>query len=365
MQAGPIWKQLHAAATGAHREWTRANKAAILGAVRAARGEGEARRVYLVPAQTRDINAYVTERHYLHRGRTMAQVGYLITYAPAHGSEVVRAPLPARWTVGGVPVEGAIHFALPRLSSLVRGYHPMQIVELARLHVEPDPATGRNPPNVATAAIGAAARRIAQDWRARYPHMPAPRAILSYSDSEHHEGTVYRAAGFLGDGMSTGGKRSTRLGAPEHDDLAHVKARWILPLLPPESAAERVCYVLRATITGADPEDFEAIRLSAEIVAAEIGVKLYEEPAPRGTLAFLFPIMDDKGGHVAAENPANMADVAANDLRELWLRDIQHGEGDVIDDYRLDTMIPGAFVFERDKDGRWRMDWREVQPVAV
>lgn len=205
-------------------------------------------RVGLVRARVDDITAYVTERHYLHRGRKLAQVGYWVVLdAPSAGldalqeARVQRKPLPERWTLGSVPIHGAILFALPRVSvPRLYGYHPMELLELARLHLEPEHPGGANPKHLASAAGGRALKRVVGDWRNTYPNLPVPKAVVSWADAELHEGAVYKALGFVSLGETAGrGRGSTHKSAAgrstgTHEDYAHAKHAYILPMVAPD-----------------------------------------------------------------------------------------------------------------------------------
>jgi hypothetical protein len=176
--------------------------------------------IALEPAVLREATAVIIEHHYLHRGRTMGQLPYWIT-------------------VDGVRA-GVLLFALPRLSVTYHGYRPMQLLELARLWIDPayqgQQVTDRHGrPHtlpVASRAIGLALRRVRQDWTAKYPRLPPIRAIVSWADTEHHEGTVYRAANFREAGRSGGtlhGRAHRRNGGRDqaHPDYLHQKTAFL------------------------------------------------------------------------------------------------------------------------------------------
>jgi hypothetical protein len=153
-------------------------------------------RLALDIANLKEATAVIVENHYLHRGRTMAQMPYWITLDGARA--------------------GVLLFALPRLSVRYQGYGPMNLIELARMWISPDvqgqrvkDSTGREHSlTIATCAIGMALRQIRHDWHGKYPHLPIIEACVSWADDEHHEGTVYRAANFEEIGKSGG--RPTR-----------------------------------------------------------------------------------------------------------------------------------------------------------
>jgi len=149
-------------------------------------------RLTLSPAILREATALIVERHYLHRGRTMAQLPY---WVHLDDSRV-----------------GVILFALPRLSQPFRGYHPMQLLELARLWIDPaaqgQTVTARDGTvhslPVAGCAIAAALRVARDDWQRKYPRLPPVEACVAWADLSRHDGTVYRATNFTYVGLSGG-----------------------------------------------------------------------------------------------------------------------------------------------------------------
>ncbi|MDE0415306.1 MAG: DUF4338 domain-containing protein [bacterium] len=178
------------------------------------------KRLSLEVANLQEATALIVERHYLHRGRTMAQMPYWITL---DGKRV-----------------GVLLFALPRLSVTYQGHRPMNLIELARMWIDPD-AQGQRVTDsngqehtfaLATCAIGMALRQIRQDWHGKYPHLPMIEACVSWADDVHHEGTVYRAANFKEVGKSGGSlhgnaQRSNGGRDQLHDDYRHIKTAFI------------------------------------------------------------------------------------------------------------------------------------------
>ena len=169
-----------------------------------------------LPEATRIIVHY----HYLHRGRTMAQLPYWIM-------------------LDRVPI-GVLLFALPRLSATLYDIRPMNLLELARLWISPD-VQGRvvvdshgkeHSAAIATAALGKALRVVRQDWYRKYPNLPDARAIVSWADTVHHEGVIYRAANFqlMGKGGGTlhGSTRRRNGGRDQtNPDYKHVKSVFL------------------------------------------------------------------------------------------------------------------------------------------
>ena len=177
-------------------------------------------RLGLEIANLQEATALIIEKHYLHRGRTMAQMPYWITL---DGKRV-----------------GVLLFALPRLSVQYQGHGPMNLIELARMWIDPD-AQGQRVKDsngrehtfaLATCAIGMALRQIRQDWHGKYPHLPVIEACVSWADDEHHEGTVYRAANFEEVGKSGGsfhgnGRRPNGGRDQLNEDYQHIKTAFI------------------------------------------------------------------------------------------------------------------------------------------
>lgn len=184
-------------------------------------GNGNFRaRIDLVIANLKEATKVIVENHYLHRGRTMAQLPYWIT-------------------LDGVRV-GVILYSYPRMSAQFQGYKPMNLLELARMWIDPvvqgmriiDSEGREHSFSIATCAIGKSIRRIRQDWHGKYPHLPDIAALVSWADQEHHEGTIYRAANFKYVGTSGGSLHgSTYRKNGGHDqlnpDYLHMKASFI------------------------------------------------------------------------------------------------------------------------------------------
>ena len=149
-------------------------------------------RVQIEIANLKDATAVIVANHYLHRGRTMAQIAYWVTL---DGDRC-----------------GVLLFALPRMSAVFQGYGPMNLVELARMWLDPNVQGERVIDSdgkehafaIATCAVGKALRQIRQDWYGKYPHLPEIMASVSWADDVHHEGTIYRASNFREVGKSGG-----------------------------------------------------------------------------------------------------------------------------------------------------------------
>lgn len=180
-------------------------------------------RVGLEIANLKEATQVIVENHYLHRGRTMAQIAYWVTL---DGERC-----------------GVLLFALPRMSAKSEkfgGHGPMNLVELARMWLDPkvqgyqvmDRDGKQHSFSVGTAAVGKALRRIRQDWHGKYPHLPLIYACVSWADEEHHEGTIYRAANFKEVGKSGGtlhGNTFRKSGGRDqlNPDYLHVKKAFL------------------------------------------------------------------------------------------------------------------------------------------
>lgn len=189
-------------------------------------------RVALQVANLKEATAVIVQNHYLHRGRTMAQMPYWINF---DGDR-----------------KGVLLFSLPRLSVEYQGHGPMCLIELARMWIDPDvqgqrvtDSSGREHSlAIATCAIGASLRQIRQDWHGKYPHLPMIEACVSWADDEHHEGTIYRAANFEEVGKSGGsmhGNAQRPNGGRDqmNPDYQHVKTAFIFRFPRALSASQK------------------------------------------------------------------------------------------------------------------------------
>jgi hypothetical protein len=188
-------------------------------------------RVGLRVAVLREATAVIVRNHYLHRGRTMAQLAYWIT-------------------LDDEPV-GVLLFAYPRMSRPFQGYGPMNLLELARMWLDPsvqglyvtDSAGNRHAFSVGTCAVGMALRQVRHEWATKYPKLPHIEAVVSWADQEHHEGTIYRAANFREVGTSGGSLHGSTL-RPNggHDqlnpDYLHLKMAFLYEYGRARRAAE-------------------------------------------------------------------------------------------------------------------------------
>lgn len=180
-------------------------------------------RITLEIANLKEATALIIEKHYLHRGRTMAQLPY---WVQLDGARV-----------------GVILFAYPRMSVPYQGYGPMELLELARMWIDPsfqeiriqDSNEKEHTFPIASCAIGKALRRIQNDWQNKYLRLPSVRACVSWADDTYHEGIIYRAANFREVGKT--GRRSLRTGRRSdggrikpHPDLLHQKTAFLYSL---------------------------------------------------------------------------------------------------------------------------------------
>lgn len=183
-------------------------------------------------ADLKEATRVIVLNHYLHRGRTMAQMPYWVE-------------------LDGVRV-GVILYAYPRMSVKFQGYAPMNLVELARMWLHPsvqgirvvDSSGEEHAFSVATCAVGNTLRRIRADWYGKYPHLPDVLAVVSWADQEHHEGTVYRAANFREVGTSGGslhGNRHRPNGGHDqlNPDYLHTKSAFIYEFARPLTVRQK------------------------------------------------------------------------------------------------------------------------------
>ena len=220
-------------------------------------------RISLNIADLKEATAVIVENHYLHRGRTMAQMPYWITF------DNVRV--------------GVLLFALPRLSVRYQGYGPMNLIELARMWIDPTvqgqtvtDSTGQDHTlPIATCAIGMALRQIRQDWHGKYPHLPELKACVSWADDVHHEGTIYRAANFVEMGKSGGalhGNASRPNGGRDqlHQDYLHIKTAFIYRYRRSLSEAKKA--VARAGWANIRPRLSRSQRLKLEAAGTQLAL---------------------------------------------------------------------------------------------
>ncbi len=234
-------------------------------------------RLSLQVANLKEATTLIVERHYLHRGRTMAQMPYWIML------DEVRV--------------GVLLFALPRLSVSYQGHGPMNLIELARMWIDPEAqgqrvtdSTGREHSlAIATCAIGMALRQIRQDWHGKYPHLPDIEACVSWADDVHHEGTVYRAANFTEVGKSGGslhGNTHRPNGGRDqlNQDYRHVKTAFIHRFPRALSASKRA--VARAAWADTRPRLSKSQRLKLEAAGQQLALLgLEQHSRPSGSRA--------------------------------------------------------------------------------
>ncbi len=189
-------------------------------------------RVSLQIANLKQATRIIVYYHYLHRGRTMAQLPYWIL-------------------LDGIAV-GVILYSLPRLSVSLFGIPPMNLIELARMWLSPDVqgkfvegSDGRaHAVSVASCAVGNSLRRAQRDWYTKYPNLPDVLAVISWADNVHHEGTIYKACNFLEKGQSGGsthGNRARPNGGRDqlNSDYIHTKTTFLYPYKDRLSDAEK------------------------------------------------------------------------------------------------------------------------------
>ena len=178
------------------------------------------KRVTLKIADLKQATRIIVYYHYLHRGRTMAQLPYWIF-------------------VDNVPV-GVILYSFPRLSVPLFEVSPMNLLELARMWLSPDvqgkvirDSEGKHHAlSVASCAVAESLRRVQKDWYAKYPTLPDVLAIISWADNVHHEGVIYKACNFEEKGQSGGsmhGNRNRPNGGRDqlNADYVHTKTTFL------------------------------------------------------------------------------------------------------------------------------------------
>ena len=178
-------------------------------------------RLTLEIANLKEATRIIMVYHYLHRGRTMAQLPYWVM-------------------IDKIPV-GVILFAYPRLSVPLFDIPPLNILELARLWISPtvqDKKISNDKQHhafsVASCAIGNALKILQADWYRKYPKSQDIKAVVSWADDEHHEGTVYKATNFKamkksGGSLHGGRKRNNGGNDQLNADYLNVKTLWWMP----------------------------------------------------------------------------------------------------------------------------------------
>lgn len=117
------------------------------------------------------------------------------------------------------------------------GLSSNEMLEFARLYLV------ENVPGLAVYSIAASLRFVVRDWKVAFPTAPIPRVVVSWHDTVHHKGTVYKASNFvfyrLTKPRKRGPMRYTKKregnkgfegGRTYTQDDAHVKGTWLYPL---------------------------------------------------------------------------------------------------------------------------------------
>lgn len=164
------------------------------------------RRVEIHIAPLADVRMMLERWHYLHRVRTGRQINYAVL-------------------VDGV-VDGVITFSYPMVSVPIDGVPSDELVEFARMYLH------SNIPHTATCAIGKALKRVKADWARMFPDAKELRMVVSWSDIEHHKGTIYKASNFQWlrrtKGQPPGNSATSKRGARvQHGDYSHDKDCWV------------------------------------------------------------------------------------------------------------------------------------------
>ena len=178
------------------------------------------KRLTLKIADLKDSNLIIIHHHYLHRSRTMGQLPYWIC-------------------IDEIPV-GVISYSLPRISNQVDGIEPMNLLELARLWINPsvqnlsyEDRNGKSHSlSVASCAMGKSIKRVKTDWYMKYPNLPKIDAVIFWSDDKRHKGTIYKSSNFKVSGKSGGNshgndKRKDSGNYIPHKDFRNIKTRFL------------------------------------------------------------------------------------------------------------------------------------------
>jgi hypothetical protein len=163
-------------------------------------------RVQIVRVELCDVRQILERFHYLKRCRTGRQINYAVL-------------------IDGI-CDGVITYAYPMMSAPLCGVPSDELLEFARLYLH------QNIPHSASCAVGKSLKRIRQDWLQEYPDAKPPRLVVSWSDTEYHKGTIYKASNFQflrqtkggGAGNTANSKRGAR---KPHADYDHIKDCWI------------------------------------------------------------------------------------------------------------------------------------------
>jgi hypothetical protein len=167
------------------------------------------KRVTVERIELADVRMMLEQFHYLHRVRTGRQLNYSVS-------------------IDGI-VDGVITYAYPMMSAPLDGVPSDELLEFARMYLH------SNVPHSATCAIGQTLRRVRADWLQAFPDAKVPQLVVSWSDTVHHKGTIYKAANFYWFRRTKGDNRTaprnrenTKRGTREqHTDFAHDKDCWI------------------------------------------------------------------------------------------------------------------------------------------
>ncbi len=163
-------------------------------------------RVELQICTTREARFTLETFHYLRRARVGRQINYMVL-------------------IDGM-VDGVITYAYPMVSVPIAGVPSDEVIEFARLYLH------KNLPHSASCAIGKSLRRVQSDWMRMFNDSKLPRLVVSWSDTEYHEGTVYKASNFQWlrrtKGSPPGNTATSKRGArAQHGDYVHDKDCWI------------------------------------------------------------------------------------------------------------------------------------------
>jgi hypothetical protein len=164
------------------------------------------KRVEVVRPRAGQARYILQKYHYLHRARTGRQLNYEVR-------------------IDGV-TDGVITYAYPMMSASLCDVSSDELVEFARLYLH------SNIPHTASCAVGKSLRVIEKDWSGAFPTAKPLKLVVSWSDTEYHQGTIYKAANFdwlrRSKGKPPGNTGTSVRGAREkHGDYSHEKDCWV------------------------------------------------------------------------------------------------------------------------------------------
>lgn len=178
-----------------------------------------------IPAGELEIELVLADRHTRPLWNELIDRYHYLGYAPLAGAQLryfVRCPegnlallsfSAAAWKTA--PRDGYIGWSAP-----LRKKNLPLVVNNSRFLILPWVRCR----NLASRVLGLAARRLPEDWEARYGYRPA--LLETFVEEERFRGTSYKAAGWICVGKTLGRGRQDR----RHANAVPVKTIWLLPL---------------------------------------------------------------------------------------------------------------------------------------